>query len=571
MKFVYSSILLVFAFPLPGQPQGQSPDPTDSIEAKVDAIFAEWDSTRSPGCALAVMKEGEVIYKRAYGMANLDYDVPLRTDSVFHVASVSKQFTAAAIVLLAQEGALILDDPVQKHLARVPDFGHRISLRNLIHHNSGMRDQWSLLRLAGWRYSRDLITDEDVMSLVSRQKELNYPPGDRYLYSNTGYTLLGQVVKEVSGQTLREFSDARIFKPLGMKQTFFRDDHSEIVKNQAIGYSRDRRNSTLRTSVTNFDTVGATSLLTTVEDLARWDRNFYQPLVGGEDFLEQMHQRGTLNSGEKQDYAYGLVHGARKGLRTVGHGGGDAGYRSVFLRFPEQRFTVACLCNLAQTNPGDLAGKVADLYLADELKGENSETVTQDASQEVRLSDEEISRLLGAYWSDERGVAVEVRHRHDRLELHLELQGLRRQAHVMKRVGNGRFEVAELGVSARFEPQNGEPVRRLIIWSVDKEGEEDSLQRLDPFDPGSANLEDYAGVYRSQEIDPPYRIEVGEQNLVLNPPKREPDELRPVAKDIFVGRIGFLRFERDAAGNISGFLLETGRIRNFRFQKRGEP
>ena len=557
------SFLFLLALFATGPALAQPSDPSASLTEKVDAVFAEWDSTRSPGCALAVMKEGEIVYKRAYGMANLDHDVPLAVDSVFHVASVSKQFTAAAVLLLAQEGKLSLDDPIQKHLPRVPDLGHEITLRHLIHHSSGMRDQWSLLGLAGWRYSRDLITDEDVMSLISRQKGLNFPPGERYLYCNTGYTLLGQVVKEVSGQSLREFTKARIFEPLGMHRTHFRDDFSEIVKNQATGYRRDRSHATFRVSVTNFDTVGATSLLTTVEDLARWDRNFYQPLVGGEQLLEQLHQRGVLNSGRDQTYASGLVHGTYKGLRTVSHGGADAGYRAHFLRFPEQRFSLACLCNLAQTNPASLVRQVADIYLEKELPKKKPESAAKKAAPEVRLGQGEISRMSGTYWSDQRGAAVQISGQDGKLKIQLS----RSRVYAMKPVDGDRFEVSELDLSARFEPRDGNPVRRLIVWSEDEE--EESLQRLEPFEVSAEKLKEFEGAYSSQEIEPIYRIEAGE-NLILHRLKSEPDELRPIAKDVFQGRIGHLRFERDANGTITGFLLEAGRIRNFAFQKRKE-
>jgi CubicO group peptidase (beta-lactamase class C family) len=209
---------------------------TQRTHQQVDRVFGKWDSTASPGCARSVIKDGQIIYKHGYGMADLDHDIPINPETVFHVASISKQFTAAAVLLLAQEGKLSLDDDVRKYIPEVPDFGARITIRHLIYHTSGLRDQWNLLDLAGWRYSLDLITDDDVLALVSRQKELNFKPGEKHVYCNTGYTLLGQIVKRVSGQSLREFTADRIFKPLGMQSTHFRDDHGEIVKHIAYGY-----------------------------------------------------------------------------------------------------------------------------------------------------------------------------------------------------------------------------------------------------------------------------------------------------------------------------------------------
>ena len=246
----------------------------------------------SPGCALSVIKDGQIIYKRGYGIADLDHDIPINPETVFHVASISKQFTAAARSFCScRNDKFSLDDDVHKYIPELPDFGVPITIRQLTYHTSGLRDQWELLGLAGWRYSLDLITDDDVLELVSRQKELNFKPGDQHVYCNTGYTLLAQIVKRVSGQSLREFTARRIFIPLGMKNTHFRDDHAEIVKHIAYGYIDASGSNGYRLSVTNFDTVGATSLMTTVEDLARWDDNFYHPRVGGPELVEQQLQR----------------------------------------------------------------------------------------------------------------------------------------------------------------------------------------------------------------------------------------------------------------------------------------
>jgi len=281
-------LAVLFLLILCGQSFAQAqPQPLlSNVTAQVDKVFEKWDKSDSPGCALGVYKDGQIIYKHGYGMANLNDDVPIAPTTVFHVASMSKQFTAASIALLVQQGKLSLDDDVRKYMPELPDFGERITIRHLVHHTSGLRDQWSLLGLAGWRYSLDLITDDDVMSVMTRQKDLNFKPGEKHVYCNTGYTLMGLIVKRVSGMSLREFTSKNIFEPLGMTHTHFRDDHAEIVKHNALGYGQEDKDRPFRLSVTNFDTVGATSLHTTVEDLQLWDENFYNPRLGGPAFLK---------------------------------------------------------------------------------------------------------------------------------------------------------------------------------------------------------------------------------------------------------------------------------------------
>src|SRR5688572_437119 len=328
-----------------------------SQSALVDEIFKEFSAPGSPGCTAGVYQGASVVHRGAYGTASLDHDVRLSPSSVFHVASVSKQFTAAAILLLAADGKLSLDDEVRKFIPEFPDLGQRITIRQLAHHTSGIRDQWDLLGLAGWRYSRDLITDDDVLQLLARQKDLNFGPGERHLYSNSGYTLLAVVVSRASGKTFREFTTERIFTPLGMTNTHFRDAFTEIVKHQAYGYAPYGQ--TFRLSTTNFDTAGATSLLTTVEDMAKWYANFDSGRVGGDKLPVALLDRGVLTDGTRIDYAFGISHGTYRGAATVGHGGSDAGYRADFVRFTNPRLGVATLCNIATANPGALSRRVA--------------------------------------------------------------------------------------------------------------------------------------------------------------------------------------------------------------------
>ncbi len=548
------AIFLLILF-LPAFAQNQN---GNDLSARVDKVFEQFDKPGSPGCALAAIKDGQIVYKRGYGMADLDHDIPIKPDSVFHVASVSKQFTAMAILLLAKQGKLSLDDEVRKYIPELRDFGQKITIRHLLHHTSGLRDQWNLLIMSGWRLSEDVVKDDDILDLVSRMKALNFKPGDQHLYSNTGYTLCAFIVKRASGQSLREFSEANIFKPLGMTRTFFRDDHAVVVKNQAYAYTPAPSN-TFKLSVPNYDTVGASSLLTTVEDLARWDQNFYDKRVGGESVIEQMQMTGVLNDGEQINYALGVVVSKYKGLKVVEHSGGDAGYRSHLMRFPGQRFSVACLCNVGSAGPSQLARRVADLYLAGQLAPEPSK---QNQASEATLAEQELKNKAGAYWNSWTEEAGRVTS--DKGKLQFSAPGLNVP---LIPVTANRFRIADPSGEVEFETSSdGNPRRMLIKLDGRKPAVFDAMPPANSTPP---HLADFAGNFYSEEIDATYKITLKDDKLVLLRKKANAVTLQPVFRDAFstLSILGTVRFTRDAQNRVNGFTLSAGRIRGFKFVK----
>ena len=548
-------VSLVAVFPAFAQNQNGN-----DTSARVDKVFAQFDKATSPGCALAVIKDGQIIYKRGYGMADLDHDIPIKPDTVFHVASVSKQFTAMAILLLAKQGKLSLDDEVRKHIPELRDFGHKLTIRHLLHHTSGLRDQWNLLMMSGWRLSEDVVKDEDILDLVSKMKELNFKPGDQHQYSNTGYTLAAWIVKKVSGQSLREFCEANIFKPLAMTSTFFRDDHTVTVKRQAYGY-RAAANDTFKLSVPNYDTVGASSLLTTVEDLAKWEQNFYDKQVGGEAVIEQMQTPGVLNDGEKINYAFGLTVGQYKGLKVVEHSGGDAGYRSHLMRFPDQRLSVACLCNLG-TNPGQFARQAADVYLTNLPVSDPAKTNQISGNT---LSDAELNRKVGVYWNPWTEDFGRVTAENGRLRFSFPGGNLVLMPHtanyfrLLEPAGEVEFETSSEGNSRRLLLKF--PLRKPIAFDA-----------MPPADTTLAQLAQFVGNYYSDEIDSTYKIALKDDKLVLTRKKADPTTLQPLFRDAFstFSILGTVRFTRDAQQRVNGLTLHAGRIRSFKFVKRAE-
>ncbi len=338
---------------------------------KIDQLLALVDRPDSPGAAVAVIQDGKTIYKKGFGSAQLEYEIPITPSTIFHVASVSKQFTAFAVAMLADQGKLSLDDDIRKHIPEVPDFGKTITLRHLIYHTSGLRDQWHLLRLAGWHWD-DVMTLEHILTMVRNQKELNFDPGEERAYCNTGYTLLAETVARVTGQSFREWTQANIFEPLKMNNTHFHDDHEMLVPNRAYSYyPRAEASLGFRKAVLSYANVGATSLFTTVEDLAKWSNNFDTAHVGGPSVIKTMLESGGLNDDGQEwsnpAYAFGLYLDEYRGLTAIAHSGGDAGFRSFLVRFPEQHFAVVILSNFANFEPFDVSFVVAELYLEAEM------------------------------------------------------------------------------------------------------------------------------------------------------------------------------------------------------------
>jgi len=537
-------------------------DAPDALTKKVDQLFATWDKPESPGAAIAIIKDGAVVYKRGYGSANLEYNVPITPQTVFHVASVSKQFTAFAITLLASQGKLSLDDDIRKHLPEVPDFGRKITIRHLIHHTSGLRDQWTLLAMAGWRLD-DVITKEHIMKLVRHQAELNFDPGAEHLYCNTGYTLLAVIVERVSGQPFREYTEANLFKPLGMTSTHFHDDHEEIVKNRAYSYFPTAAAAGgFKAAPLNYANVGATSLFTTAEDLARWVINFEDKKIGGADVIKQVQQRGVLNSGKQLDYAFGLSIGPYRGLSTVGHGGGDAAYRSFVFWFPDRRFGVVVLSNLGTFSPQQISQKIADIYLADKFAPEPPKPATVERTA-AKIDPKILDAYAGRYLLDGRTVVV-MSKEGDRL---MGQPGGSPKAELLPQ-SETTFFVREASSEVIFERDEKGSVTG---FTMKRDSQSQSAKRLNAPPATAAQLAQFAGDYYSPELGTTYTLVVQAGRLVAQHRRHDDISLTELDGDLFTGNRWFfqtVQFTRDSEKRITGFRLSSGRARNLRFERR---
>lgn len=530
----------------------------DEKTDQVDKLFDRWDTTISPGAALAIIHNGEMIYKRGYGMANLEQDIPISPETVFRIGSTSKQFTAACIAILASQSKISLDDDIRQYVPELPQYKKPITVRHLVHHTSGLRDYLELEYLAG-KSEDDFFTPEDTVALLSRQKGLNFVPGDEHLYSNSGYFLLGVIISRVSGKSLNEFAREHIFKPLGMNSTHFHDDYTMIVKSRADGHVETKDGFKINNTTLNH--VGDGGVFTTVEDLYLWDQAFYNDKLGKE-LMDLMHQTGVLNSGEKLEYAFGLSVSDYKGLKLVAHRGSFVGFRAEMIRFPKEKFTVICLANLASINPSQLCRQIADIYLADKFTAIESPEKEAEEITPVALTKEELGYKIGMFIATKGLSVAEFSVEGDKLVI--ETRG---EKFSLIPVSRSKFVTkdASVDITVEFWP----PDREALSAKVTVGGrQETNLKRTPKIAPLiTEKLKAYAGSYYNEELPATYKIVVEDDRLVFKHRNAPEKPLKMIDKDKFLSEYGKLEFKRGKSEKITGFYLDAGRVR-IQFEKK---
>jgi CubicO group peptidase (beta-lactamase class C family) len=535
-----------------GTAQGQQP--ADSIMRAVDRVFDAFRNTDSPGCAVGVSRSGQVVLERAYGMANLETGTPITPSSIFHVASVSKQFTAAAILLLERDGRLSLDDDIRKHLPEMPDYGATITIRHLLTHTSGLRDQWDLLALGRGRFEENRITEADVMDIIPRQTALNFKPGAEYVYSNTGYTLAGVIVRRVSGKSLREFAHERIFQPLGMNHTHFHDDYTMVVRGRTSAYAPRAGAERWRVSIPNYDTYGATSLFTTVGDLLKWEANVDKPAVGDASMFQRMEVRTPLSSGDTSNYGLGVTSARYRSVRVVEHGGADAGYRSHLARVPEHGIAIAIACNTSTANSTQLTRGVIDAFIGSSLAPVAGPTAPTGANVPV----EQVRQRAGVYLQPTTMQVVRLVMRGNTLVV--EAPG----GPTLVPLDEKRFSLTGQAGDLLFADGDKANYERRIpgLRPI-------PFERKEPVTPTAALMSQYAGVYSSAELAGSiFRVAATDSTITLQTGTSTPLVARIVFADTFLtGANGYtIQFTR-SGGRVTGFEVTNGRIRRVRFTR----
>jgi CubicO group peptidase (beta-lactamase class C family)/D-alanyl-D-alanine dipeptidase len=565
--------LLRVLYPLIATPTllaGQSP-PTLSVadRQRIDAVFKDYNKVHVPGCALGVLRNGHIAYGRGYGWADLEHDVLITTASLFDIGSTSKQFAAASIALLAGEHKLAFTDDVRKYIPELPEYGATITIDNLMRHTSGLRDYNGLLVLAGHSFE-EVTTDSQALALIAKQRHLNFPPGSRYEYSNTGFFLLSVIVHRVSGQTLADFARQRIFRPLGMTHTQYRNRAAMLIPHRAMGYAPNDSGpdtqgaAPFKNSMSNWEQTGDGAVQLSIDDALRWDENFYHPKVGGQWMVDQLQTRGTLANGDSINYARGLFVHPYRGLRRIEHGGDWIGYHAAYARFPDQHTSIVVLCNSDGISPDGLSDKVADIVLAKDFPAKALARTTASHAKPSPVPAVTTSRLVGSYFDSTTDEVYSIVDTGGGTPA-LKFAG---RTFPLQATGPSTFVVPELPVSVTFSVGDTGPARALRLQVASEDRPE--ATRFDPAKVNADSLRGYAGHYDSPELGVSWSIDVDKAHLVLSGPIPVVEiagSLESAMTDGFTAPGAFIRFTRDETGRVTGFDLSASRMKGIRFDR----
>ena len=561
-KHIKLIVLVICYYLVIQNPLSQNQNNTANTD--VDLLFEKYNNNDTPGIAISVSKDGNVVYQNEFGMANLEYGIPITEKTKFHAASLSKQFTAFLILKLEDEGLLSINDDVRTYIPELPDYGNTITINHLLTHSSGIRDQWRLLELAGWRMD-DVIKTEQVFKLITNQKELNFVPGDKFKYSNSGYTLSAIIVERITKMSFASYAKQAIFKPLQMNDSFFYDDHEVIVPNRA--YSYKKVNDQLKKSNLNFATVGPTSLFTTTEDMNKWAQNFKTGTIGNDRIFESMNQKAQKNDGSISSNAKGQFVKNHKGFKMIFHSGSDAGYRCYLARFPELGYEFSLFANASYISSYDEIFKLIDYYLQDQYpKNENDEQSNEpfkyDNDLFINLSNSEMKKFEGTYFDRQAKQYWKVHIQNDTLYCK---GGVITKDMKLHPVGKKNFKIKETSydISVNFKENDyNEPILEFripdIMWLW--------LVRVK-----KVNTSDYLGNYYNDELNVEYELVEKENELYLTHQKLDDIKIEQINEAYFSSNnrnFSNIRFKLNNVGKVAGFSVSNGSIENITFSKK---
>lgn len=566
LKFIAIAVLLICIF---GKAKSISLNASqakkDSTEIKIDTLIAQMGlSPKTPGGVVGVIKNGKIIFMKAYGLANFETKELNKTSTLFNLGSVSKQFTAAAILLLAKEKKLSLKDDIRKYLPDFPDYGFTITIENLVHHTCGIRSNDVLALMAGTQDS--IETQDGIYSLIIKQKSLNFKPGDEFLYSNSGYVLLVKIIEKTSGMKFSKFIEQTIFQPVGMNQTAIYDNPGKIIENSASGHTWGGDEKFKRTGIRNSTVVGQSNIYTCVDDFLQWDNNFYKNKLGKWDFTKEMTSLTTLSNGDTCKYAFGLDISEHKGLKTISHQGGTGDFTAQYVQIPSEKFAVVCLFNIPVDVTG-LAYKITDLF----VKG-NPKTVVASLHPEKTIIDSAVfQRYVGKYFDENRWLEATITKEAD----HLAFNGPYQDRIEIYPSSDTSFFATIADLKFIFSKNAKGETAKVTIVQGDQKFPLDYLG-TNVFPIKTEQLSQYAGEFYCGEINATYPVIFTDNKLYVKFPQslaqfcnNNPEaELISEHADYFASPVSGFHFTRNARNEISGFIIkDVGRVRNLVFSK----
>jgi CubicO group peptidase (beta-lactamase class C family) len=535
---------------------------------EIDSIFKQWSKRNVPGGAIGIIKDGELMYSKGYGIADLEHDIKISPSSVFNICSISKEFVSFSLLLLEEQGKINLDDTVQTYLPDFPEYDAPLTIRHLINHTSGIRDVKKLIQLKG-KNILDNLEPEEVYALIKHQKALEFSPGDKFAWSNSDYFILSMIIEKVSGQSLKTFTQEHIFGPLGMKSSLFYDDNTDLIKNRVFSYNKKNAEDGFDNVIMRFHLVGSFGAYSTIEDLFLWDQNFYNNKLGKGDqkIIKNMHKEGLLNNGESSGYAYSVTINNYKGLKTVRHGGSFAGYRSVILRFPDEKVSVIILANRGDANPWTMSYQLADVLLKEKFiavskKKENSTDNKTDNHDSSDIKEKfPLNQITGDY-EIEPGRLLKFNTKNDSLQC---LEGCREPSLMLINTqGDTYKEANNSDTQFVFSGLNNGLTQNITVSGT---GFEITLKRKEKFDFSNLNLADYIGDFYSEEIDATHLFFLEDGQLKVKIANNEALVLAPKNIDTFYSDGYFVHFMK-TNGKVSGFNLKAGWVTNLKFKKK---
>ena len=523
---------------------GQVPERARVIAGAERAVekAAKTNPMPAPGCAIGVSLEGQTVFEKAFGLAEMEHNIPNTPQTIFESGSVAKQFNAAALVLLQQDGKLKIDDPVRKYIPELPDYGKPLTIRHILTHTAGLRDWGSVMALTGAGRGDRVVTQPIALDVIYKQKALDFDPGAEYSYSNSGYQLAAEIVERVSGKKFGEFVGERIFKPLGMTNSSWRDDYRRLVPGRAQGYSKPGPNAAWMLNMPIMNVIGNGGMLTTIGDWLKWNAAL-DAKTFGEPFVKELETQGVLNDGRKISYALGLDVGSYKGIKEIAHSGGTAGYQTYLARFPEKKLSVAALCNGAPPFSGDIVYSVVD-----EIFGPFPTTSQPEG---VKIAEEQLKKYVGT-WRNEKTRNANV--------IAIDKGELKLNGGRLRPMADGTFFLGDRKVT--FASKAGGP---MVSEISNGDGSITRLIFEQPWTPTASDLSSFAGDWHSDEagVTAAFAVEGDKAFVVVKPTIKLP--LSPVYKDAFSGPGYVVWFTRDASGKIDTMHVGASRMRDMHF------